>query len=99
MSNDNLMLLKLQAEDADKTSRIVYSIVDDSVKDQFNIDRNDGEITILNKGGLWRLNNSDTVTFLITVSNVLKLMYLNIIRMLNTKAISMDNQFSSLSRS
>lgn len=59
----------VKAEDADKTSRIVYSIADDSVKDQFTVDRNSGEITILNKSGLWRLNNSDTVTFFITASD------------------------------
>lgn len=63
------MVCASQAEDADKTSNVTYSIVaDDETKALFGIGRTSGEIEILSETGLARNNESDTFTFTVTVS-------------------------------
>lgn len=63
-----MTLYVCQAEDADKISNIVYAIEDADVEHLFEIDSSSGEITVVNETGVWRVNNSDTVTFTISVS-------------------------------
>ncbi len=65
----NTTKYNLQAVDADKTSGIAYSIMDENAKGLFGINHVTGEIIILNEAGILRDNNSDTTTFTVTVSS------------------------------
>lgn len=63
-----LIVDAFQAEDADKTSGIVYSIDDVAAKGLFGIDHLTGEIFVMSEDGIQRSNDTDTITFTVTVS-------------------------------
>jgi hypothetical protein len=67
----NFAALFVNANDADSSSVLRYSIVDGNTNDLFSIDRLSGEITVRAKGGL-RLDNmpTDKVNFEICANRV-----------------------------
>ena len=50
---------------------------DESVRNLFEIDSNTGEISVVNETGVWRINDSDTVTFTILVSSYHQIRVIN----------------------
>ncbi|XP_066907242.1 cadherin-87A [Halyomorpha halys] len=58
--------LNVQARDIDKTSEVIYSIVDGNINNLFSIDPHSGEVTVTDRNGLDMTNvSSDTIHLII----------------------------------
>lgn len=64
--SNQIILLKFQARDADKTSEVIYSIKLGNIQDLFTIDHHTGEVKVTNLAGL-DMTNVPTDTIDLTV--------------------------------
>jgi len=70
MFNLIIFLCFFQAQDADKTSYITYSIIEGNINNLFSINPQSGEITVSNPHGLDMTNvSSDVIVLTVEVSS------------------------------
>lgn len=63
-----ILIFYVQARDIDKTSEVIYSIVDGNINNLFSIDSLSGEVTVTDRNGLDMTNiSSDTIRLVIQV--------------------------------